>query len=445
MVKERRGRAVVIGGGLSGLAAGYRLLDHGWDVLVLEKERETGGRCRSVEKDGFRFDMGAQYFRDSYDTFLKTAIRLGLGDRFRFPPKEKGIFTGRNTVTFTSRSRNPLSLMPAASLGPGAIADWARIAAPMIRGYRGFNIKFPELWVSGDEVSASDYLRRKTGPAFRSVVARPLTQFALGSDLQSISASGFMVALRTSLGDRTGTFSGGIGMLAEKLAEGLNVICGMEALELRREGRKVTGVSARPVDGGRARSYGADLVVCALPAPAARAVTGRLGRVAERVIKSVRYVPQVVVNMSFRGGLECRADPILIAADHGSRAGWLCTQESKAMEYAPAGSTLVTLVYSCEEAENAMGMAERSVLEWALEDAGRVLDIGGVSLVEYGVSRHPAARPLVSPGYAGRVRELMEAGSGTRNLVLAGDWTCSPTLEGAVASGFRAADRAASL
>ncbi|MBU4490341.1 MAG: hypothetical protein KKE79_06865, partial [Actinobacteria bacterium] len=78
----------------------------------------------------------------------------------------------------------------------------------------------------------------------------------------------------------------------------------------------------------------------------------------------------------------------------------------------------------------------------ALGDAGRVYELEGLTHRRSRIDRHPLARPVASPGYAERVRELAAAGSGVKNLLLAGDWTSSPTAEGAMASGFLAAEAA---
>jgi phytoene desaturase len=51
-------RAVVIGSGLGGLAAGLRLRARGYRVRVLEALDQPGGRARVFRRDGFTFDAG---------------------------------------------------------------------------------------------------------------------------------------------------------------------------------------------------------------------------------------------------------------------------------------------------------------------------------------------------------------------------------------------------
>lgn len=55
-------RVVVVGAGLSGLAAALHLAGAGHRVTVLEREAVPGGRNGIIEKDGFRFDSGPVVF-----------------------------------------------------------------------------------------------------------------------------------------------------------------------------------------------------------------------------------------------------------------------------------------------------------------------------------------------------------------------------------------------
>jgi protoporphyrinogen oxidase len=58
---EERG-TVVIGAGPAGLTAAYELLRHGVPVRVFEADGVVGGISRTVERDGWRFDIGGHRF-----------------------------------------------------------------------------------------------------------------------------------------------------------------------------------------------------------------------------------------------------------------------------------------------------------------------------------------------------------------------------------------------
>ena len=66
-------RVVVIGGGISGLAAAGLLARDGHTVTVLEKNSAVGGRAGSWECDGFRFDTGPSWYLmpDVFDHFYR--------------------------------------------------------------------------------------------------------------------------------------------------------------------------------------------------------------------------------------------------------------------------------------------------------------------------------------------------------------------------------------
>ncbi|MGF6821794.1 phytoene desaturase [Microbacterium sp. ZKA21] len=55
-------RAIVIGGGIAGLATAGLLAREGYRVTVLERNDRTGGRAGTLTKDGFRFDTGPSWY-----------------------------------------------------------------------------------------------------------------------------------------------------------------------------------------------------------------------------------------------------------------------------------------------------------------------------------------------------------------------------------------------
>ena len=67
--------AIVIGAGISGLTAGFRLHRNGYAVTVLEETAVTGGKMSSLRRDGFVINRGANILPSSY-----TAIRTLIGE-----------------------------------------------------------------------------------------------------------------------------------------------------------------------------------------------------------------------------------------------------------------------------------------------------------------------------------------------------------------------------
>ncbi len=68
---------IVMGAGPGGLATGYWLAKHGIPVTVLERAPFVGGLARTVERDGFKFDIGGhRWFSkvDEVNDFYKEII-----------------------------------------------------------------------------------------------------------------------------------------------------------------------------------------------------------------------------------------------------------------------------------------------------------------------------------------------------------------------------------
>ncbi len=60
--RDEPGSAVVVGGGIAGLAVSALLAADGHRVTVVEARSDTGGRAGSWERDGFRFDTGPSWY-----------------------------------------------------------------------------------------------------------------------------------------------------------------------------------------------------------------------------------------------------------------------------------------------------------------------------------------------------------------------------------------------
>lgn len=69
-------KIAIIGAGLSGLAAAYRLSGSGAAVQIFEKSKGLSGRAASRSKNGCRYDYGANYFKVSSNEVARLLFEI---------------------------------------------------------------------------------------------------------------------------------------------------------------------------------------------------------------------------------------------------------------------------------------------------------------------------------------------------------------------------------
>lgn len=101
-------QAIVVGGGIGGLATAALLAKAGMKVKLFEAREKVGGRAYIWEKDGFVFDMGPSWYLmpDAFDQFFKlmgTTAQKEL-DLVRLDPAYRTIFEGEKEPLFMYES-----------------------------------------------------------------------------------------------------------------------------------------------------------------------------------------------------------------------------------------------------------------------------------------------------------------------------------------------------
>lgn len=129
-------RVLVVGAGMSGLAAAARLARLRHDVVVCEQASGPGGQVGTLSRDGFRFDTGAGLLTlpASYrDLFIKTGKTVPLEKVLELEPVDPAMrwrFADGVSVDVPNTSRADSIEAISRALGPGAGQGWdAFIAA----------------------------------------------------------------------------------------------------------------------------------------------------------------------------------------------------------------------------------------------------------------------------------------------------------------------------
>ena len=109
MAGEQQPRVVCIGAGPAGLTAAYLLSKAGIPVTVLERDPDqVGGISRTVEKDGFRFDIGGHRFF-SKAAEVEALWQEIIGDDFLSRPRKSRIYYRNKLFDYPLKARDALS------------------------------------------------------------------------------------------------------------------------------------------------------------------------------------------------------------------------------------------------------------------------------------------------------------------------------------------------
>jgi phytoene desaturase len=285
-----RQRAVVVGGGIAGLATAALLAARGYDVDLLEKNDELGGRVGTVERDGFRFDTGASWYLmpevfEHFFSLLGTSADAEL-DLTVLDPSYRVFFEGYDEpIDLRPDRAHNRALFEALEPGAGdrfdaylrSAADTYDVALRRFL-YNNFDspstLLRPEVVLRGPRLGrlltrslASHVAARFTDHRLRQVLGYPAV--FLGSS-PSRAPSMYHLMSRLDLGDRVLYPQGGFARLIEAIAalaerHGARLHTGTPATAIvtRDDGprgrARVSGVEAS-TPGGR-RTFAADVVV----------------------------------------------------------------------------------------------------------------------------------------------------------------------------------------
>ncbi|MFJ8824105.1 protoporphyrinogen oxidase [Streptomyces sp. NPDC102467] len=338
-----RGRKVlVIGGGIAGLAAAHRLLDDSADdpveVTVLEASPRLGGKLHAGRIAGARVDLGAESMLARRPEAVGLAREVGLADRLQ-PP---------STATAAIWTRDTLRPMPKGHVMgvPGSAEALAGILSE--EGLRRIaqDADLPPTKL-GDDVAVGEYVAARLGREVVDRLVEPLLGGVYAGDAYRISmrsavpnlfeearrhptlmAAVRAIQARTAENQQPGPvfmgIEGGVGTLPDAVADavrkkGGEILTGVRVTSLRAHSSLV---EQRPRRGTRpatknertatrrgprwrvvteqSRTFEADQVIIALPAPAAASMLRTASPMASQELRGIEYASMALITMAFR-------------------------------------------------------------------------------------------------------------------------------------------------
>jgi oxygen-dependent protoporphyrinogen oxidase len=335
-------RVAVVGGGISGLAAAYRLrtlLGEPAGITVLESTGTLGGKLRTIELAGSPFDAGAEAFLARRPEAVALAEEVGLGDLLTHPTGARAtIRAGGESAGLPARTMMGVPASADAVAGILSSEGVRKVAAeaglPPVRMPEG-DLELGKLLRDrlGDEL-----VDRLVDPLLGGVYAGGADGLGLRSTMPGLASAldkgaGSLTAAAASLLPSSpgsapvfGTLRGGLGTLVDRLASlsKADVRLGVPVRALSRTAgswRLELGAAA-PAHAPRDAVLDVDAVILAVPAPAARKLLDSVAPAASSALSEVELASMAVVALALPPGTALpESSGVLIGAGERAPSG----------------------------------------------------------------------------------------------------------------------------
>ncbi len=434
----RRPHVVVVGGGISGLAAAWRLatLRHDLDITVLEGSDVVGGKLRVSEVDGVTVDEGAESMIATRPEAVALAREIGLGDALVHPAvSAPSLFLGGDLVP----------LPPALMMGvPTDLTSLARSGVITPQGLARIPLDhvLPPTRI-GDDISIGEYVGRRLGPevvvklvapllmgvyADRPVnismrVAAPSLFEAAAQDRSLLEAAKSARAKSSAASSGGPVFAGirgGVGrfpvVLAERLrAAGVTITTGVTVRDVVRapRGWRVETGATNDVT-----FLDADAVILAVPAPVAAKLAKGLSVQAEAELSELEVTSVAVVTLLYRAsdlpggdvpegsGYLTPSDvrrPVKAATFASHKWQWI------ADEAAPRGLVAVRCSMGLADDVEMLQRDDDDLARLAADDLAFAARLGKARPVASRVTRWGGGLPRYAVGHVDRATRIVDA------------------------------------
>lgn len=479
-------RVVIIGGGITGLAAAHRLLelcrDSGKQVqlTILEAGPRLGGIVQTRQRDGFLLEHGPDSFISEKPAALKLAKRLGLESRLIETNQQyRRSFIVRQGRLL--RVPEGFHLLAPSRFWPFVKSDifsWpgkARIALELLLPRRAPN-------GSNTEESLAQFVRRRLGAEALERMAQPMVggiytadpeQLSLratmprflemerehGSLIRALRKQARRPAISEAYDSKTSgarydlflSFDGGMEVLTDKLAEAISNAA------LIRTNTTVESLSFQPGETGSSTKWtvttnsnetiSADAVCLALPAPVTARLVASLDSQLASELEGISYASSATINLGYKR--EDVPHPLdgfgFVVPFIEKRSLIACTFSSvKFVGRAPQGQVLLRAFVGGALQPELVELSQEELLARVLSDLRDLLGIERAPLLTE-VAKWERSMPQYHVGHLERVKRIEERVAMLPGLFLAGNAYSGPGIPDCIRSGEAAADQIAVL
>lgn len=398
---------VVLGAGPAGLTAAYELCRQGYQVTVLEKEAQVGGISKTVEKNGYRFDLGGHRFYTKMQE-VETIWHEVLKDDFMVRPRLSRIYYRNKFFDYPLKAMNALfslgiwesmriiSSYCAARIHPvhpeESFEDWVsnRFGS---RLYQHFFKSYTEkVWgMPCTELKAEWAAQRIKGLSLTAAIWNALFGSLTKNNIKTLIEEFHYPRL-------------GPGMMYETMANriedmGGQVLCGSAVTRILREGQQVKSIIFQSLN-GEEHALTADHVISSLPLrETVRAMEPQPPQEVLAAGEGLKYRDFLCVNLALAKETLFPDNWIYVHSPEVKLGRIQNFKQWSPYMVPEQGCSSLGLEYFCNEGDDLWVTVDQQLIDLAVSEIGK-LGLLDPSWVKWGtVVRVPKAYPVYDEDY----------------------------------------------
>ena len=392
-----RKKVAIIGGGIAGLTAAYRMAQAGIDVTLWERAPKFGGQAGGLDVEGGKLEYFYHHLFQSDVEITKLIDELGIGDRLAWLPSNVGYFA--DGTIYPLNGAKDLLMLP-------ILPFHDRLRVGLVTAY----LQRVKNWKPYEKVTAKQWLTRAMGERAYSRTFGAQLDAKFGRYADQIAMVWFWgkIWLRTTSrrspleGEKLGYPIGGFEVVIDALVEGArnagaNLISGSGPNELKRND---DGGWSILIDGLEPQTF--DAVIGSVPSPIFARLAPQLPDDYRTQLLSLDYEAAVVVLLELDRKLSDVywmniADPSMPFTAIIEHTNFVAPGNYNGKHY-------VYLSKYLETDDPYFSMSEEQVIESYLPHLRKVnRDFDRSWMSRYWVFRERAAQPIITLNYSERI------------------------------------------
>jgi oxygen-dependent protoporphyrinogen oxidase len=448
---------IVIGAGISGLAAARFLTDAGQDVVVLEASAEVGGKLKLGSIAGLDVDLGAESVLARRPEAIGLINTVGLASDMIAPlTTAASVRVGGVLRPLPAGTMLGIPADLAAARASGALSEAALAAIAAEPG-------LPALAPLTEDVAVGRLVRERLGDEVADRLVEPLLGGVYAGRADNLSLRATMPALAGALaeggslieaaqrvtdqgthdpnaGPVFASLRGGIGRLAHTVARSLNV---RTSVTVRSIERLPTGFRLLCGAASNAEVIEADAVIVAVPAVKASRLLADVAPSAARELGEVDLASMAITTFAFRGIELPQGSGLLVGAREGVAVKAVTVSSQKwpmPARVADEGMTVLRASVGRAGESEVLQREDADIVALVRRDLRALLGITA-DPVDALVTRWGGGLPQYAVGHVEKIARVRAAIAEVPGLAVAGATYDGVGIPACIASARAAADR----